>query len=49
MPDCVRFCKLNGSELSQFAVEKRESETALFSTVLYGFRHCPYCGEKVVD
>ena len=47
MPEGVRFCKINGGTRSQFSVEKYVHGIALHSTVLYGFRYCPYCGEDM--
>ena len=47
MPDGVRFCKMNGSSSSQFTVDQYQSRVGLQSTVLYGFRYCPYCGEDM--
>lgn len=50
MPDCISFCKLNGSDTSQFAIDMRERGTeiqARQTTVIYGFRYCPYCGEDM--
>lgn len=47
MPDCVKFCKLNGSASSQFEVRRYKQHESLQTTVLYGFKYCPYCGEKL--
>lgn len=54
MPDGTRFCKINGSSQSQFAVESMEYNADrqvafMNSTTIYGFKFCPYCGSKVVD
>ena len=49
MPDSISFCKINGSEVSQFTAEKYESYAVLHNTVLYGFRFCPYCGKSCDD
>ena len=47
MPDGITFCKLKMSDESQFTVERYDSRTVLQTTVLYGFRYCPYCGEDM--
>lgn len=47
MPDGVSFCKINGGTTSQFTVEQYKSVVVLHTTVLYGFRYCPYCGEDM--
>lgn len=47
MPNNVSFAKINGSRDSQFTFEKTVVGTGLFSTILYGFRYCPYCGEDM--
>lgn len=49
MPDGVSFCKVKSAASTQFTSEKYISNTCLFSTTLYGFKYCPYCGEKVDD
>ena len=49
MPIGVRFCKIKGADSSQFAVNDSTHGLCMHHTVLYGFRYCPYCGEKLGD
>ena len=54
MPDGTRFCKINGTSQSQFTVESMECDANqhvafMNSTTIYGFKFCPYCGQKVAD
>ena len=47
MPDGVSFCKIDGSATSQFTIDQYMRGVVLHTTVLYGFRYCPYCGEDM--
>lgn len=49
MPQDIDFCKLKGSVTSQFSSKKYVPDMGYFQTTLYGFKYCPYCGEKLSD
>ena len=46
MPEDVSFCKINGVKNSQFSIDRRD-KTVMQCTAFYGFRFCPYCGERI--
>lgn len=49
MPDETSLVKLKFSNSSQFSFEKHVRGAGLFTSTIYGFKFCPYCGEKVIS
>ena len=49
MPTTVDFLQLDFSETSQFTFSVGIRPGGNMTATLYGFRYCPYCGEKVMD
>lgn len=48
MPEEARLLKFTGSKSSQFTFECR-ADGQHHTTTLYGFKFCPYCGEKLAE
>lgn len=49
MPDSIRFYELPIDKEAVFSVSHNEDNAYVETTAFYGFKYCPYCGEKVTE
>lgn len=49
MLDGIRFYQLPFDNQSVFSLSHSEEKAYCESIAFYGFKYCPYCGEKVTD